>query len=55
MQNIVNENVEGNKTLQKEIRETFDTLDSQMNTSMENFKENYEWFLRRVREIIGSR
>ncbi|WP_300719083.1 hypothetical protein [uncultured Helicobacter sp.] len=55
VQNIVNENVEGNKTLQKEIRETFDTLDSQMNTSMENFKENYEWFLRRVREIIGSR
>lgn len=55
VQNIVNENVEGNKSLQKEIKNTFSTLDEQMSASMDNFKENYEWFLRRVREIIGSR
>ena len=55
MQNTINENIEGNKSLQKEIKGTFDTLDTQMSASMENFKENYEWFLRRVREIIGSR
>lgn len=55
VQNTINENIEGNKSLQKEIKGTFDTLDTQMSASMENFKENYEWFLRRVREIIGSR
>ncbi|MCH5312933.1 MAG: hypothetical protein J1E28_00830 [Helicobacter sp.] len=55
VQNTINENIEGNKSLQEEIKGTFNTLDSQMSASMENFKENYEWFLRRVREIIGSR
>ena len=55
VQNTINENIEGNKSLQKEIKGTFDTLDTQMSASMENFKENYEWFVRRVREIIGSR
>ena len=55
VQNTINENIEGNKHLQNEIKDTFSTLDTQMSASMENFKENYEWFLRRVREIIGSR
>lgn len=55
VRNIINENVEGNKSLQKEIKSTFETLDTQMSANMENFRENYEWFLRRVREMIGSR
>lgn len=55
VQNTLNENIDGNKILQQEIKETFSTLDEQLSASMENFKENYEWFLRRVREIIGSR
>lgn len=55
MQNMFNENIEGNKMLQGEIRNTFISLDESMSASMENFKENYEWFLRRVREMIGSK
>lgn len=55
VQNILNENIEGNKSLQEEIKGTFNSLDESMNESMKNFKENYEWFLRRVQEIIGSR
>lgn len=55
VQNILNENIQGNKSLQSEIKESFVSLDEAMNASMENFKDNYEWFLRRVREIIGSR
>ena len=55
VENLLKENVEGNKSLQNEIRETFTSLDDSMQGSMENFKENYEWFLRRVRELIGSR
>lgn len=55
VQNILNENIQGNKSLQGEIKQTFTTLDSSLNASMENFKDNYEWFLRRVREILGSR
>lgn len=55
MQNMFNENIEGNKMLQGEIRNTFVSLDESMSASMENFKENYEWFLRRVREMIGSK
>lgn len=55
VQNILNENINGNKSLQSEIRSTFSSLDESLSASMENFKENYEWFLRRVREIIGSR
>ncbi len=55
VQNILSENIEGNKSLQQEIKTTFASLDESMSASFENFKENYEWFLRRVREIIGSR
>ncbi|MCX2717584.1 hypothetical protein OQH61_07545 [Helicobacter sp. MIT 21-1697] len=55
VQNILSENIEGNKSLQQEIKTTFSSLDESMSASFENFKENYEWFLRRVREIIGSR
>ncbi len=55
VQKILNENIDGNKHLQQEIKSTFSSLDESMSASMENFKENYEWFLRRVREIIGSR
>lgn len=55
VQKILNENIDGSKHLQQEIRSTFSSLDESMSASMENFKENYEWFLRRVREIIGSR
>lgn len=55
MQNMLNENIEGNKLLQGEIKNTFVSLDESMSASMENFKENYDWFLRRVREMIGSK
>lgn len=55
VQNILNENIAGNKNLQQEIKSTFESLDSAMSASMENFKDSYEWFLRRVREIIGQR
>lgn len=55
VEKLLKENVEGSKSLQQEIRGTFVSLDESMQASMDNFRENYEWFLRRVREIIGSR
>ena len=55
VENLLKENVDGNKSLHNEIKQTFMSLDDSMQSSMENFKENYEWFLRRVRELIGLR
>jgi len=46
--------LEENKTLNEELQKSLRILDNSMHSVITGFKNDYEWLLRRIRELMGS-
>ncbi|RDU53690.1 hypothetical protein CQA49_05555 [Helicobacter sp. MIT 00-7814] len=55
MQDSLKNSIDGNATLSSQLENSLKNLDEAMSVSVENFWKNYEWFLERIKELIGAR
>ena len=47
--------LQDNATLSKDMQDSLRNLDEAMSASVDSFWQNYEWFLERIKDIIGTR
>ena len=55
LQKEMKDSMENSTTLQNMARENIKDIEESLHNSSESFKNDYEWFLRRIRDIIGQR
>eukprot|EP01022_Parablepharisma_sp_SALTPOND_P004966 TRINITY_DN12137_c0_g1_i1.p1 TRINITY_DN12137_c0_g1~~TRINITY_DN12137_c0_g1_i1.p1 ORF type:complete len:903 (+),score=119.30 TRINITY_DN12137_c0_g1_i1:3650-6358(+) len=54
IRNSIKEQVDENRKLNEEMQKGLRILDNSLQNVIMNFKNDYEWFLRRVRELMGA-
>lgn len=47
--------LQDNATLSEDMQDSLRNLDKAMSASVDSFWQNYEWFLERIKELIGTR
>ncbi|MGI0406265.1 hypothetical protein ACRE1U_02965 [Helicobacter himalayensis] len=55
MQDSLKNSIEGSATLSSQLENSLKNLDEAMSVSVDNFWKNYEWFLERIKDLIGAR
>ncbi|MCI7484620.1 hypothetical protein [Helicobacter sp. 10-6591] len=55
IQDNLKTSITGNQALAVELRNSLKDLDEAMKGSVDNFAKDYQWFLERIRELVGTR
>lgn len=55
LQKEIKDSIKNSNTLQNIAKENIKDIEKSLHNSSESFKNDYEWFLRRIRDIIGQR
>ena len=55
LQKEIKDSMENSNILQNRAKESIKDIEKSLHNSSESFKNDYEWFLRRIRDIIGQR